>query len=202
MKKILLFMLLAFSFILVACEPKNDDGDKDNLEPTAQEVFEGKLKFLENNNYALEINILDHQALASTIVNLSFDGTTMKYVDGDYLAFYDNSGSKSKMYVKQGDSYQMTEANFKSSSLLYYGFKFEQFDANGTTAYIMKADQYKSLDAFIGLEDAVTSISNLQVRVDDTNLTQVIFDIMVGETIYLVTLTISNIGQVDLVLPA
>lgn len=200
MKKILLMILLSFTLVLVACTGDNE-GDKDN-EPTAQEIFDQKFEFLEANNYDLEIKIRDHQTLSDTVVQMSFDGTKIRYVDADYIAYYDNSGAKSKMYVKQGDEYVVSESNFKSSSLLYYGFEFDQFDANGDTMFIMKSDQYSTLDSFIGLEDGVTSISSLQVRVDENHLTQVIFDITVGETVYLVTLTISNIGQVSLVLPA
>ena len=81
--------------------------------------------------------------------------------------------------MKQGDEYVVSESNFKSSSLLFYGFEFDQFDANGDTMYILKSDQYNTLDTFIGLDDEVTSISSLQFRVDENHLTQVIFDITV-----------------------
>src|SRR5690554_260567 len=200
MKKILLMMLLAFSLILVACTPT--EGDEDNNEPTAQEVFEAKFQFLEDNNYELEIKVTDHQALDDTVVMMYFDGDIVKYEDGSYVVYYDNSGSQSKIYVKQGDTYAISDADFDEAGLLYYGFEFEQFSVNNATSYLMKQDQYDSLDTFIGLEGEVTGIDSLQVRVNDTHLTEVIFNIVVGETTYLVTLTISNVGQVDLVLPA
>ncbi|MFA7417345.1 MAG: hypothetical protein WCZ19_02290 [Acholeplasma sp.] len=200
MKKILLMMLLAFSLLLVACTPT--DGDKDNDEPTAQEIFEAKFQFLEDNNYELEIKVTDHQALDDTVVMMYFDGDIVKYEDGSYVAYYDNSESQSKIHVKQGDTYAISDADFDEDGLLYYGFEFEQFSVNNATSYLMKQDQYGSLDTFIGLEGEVTGINSLQVRVNDTHVTEVIFNIVVGETTYLVTLTISNVGQVNLVLPA
>src|SRR5690554_7745657 len=155
MKKILLMMLLAFSLILVACTP------------TAQEVFEAKFQFLEDNNYELEIKVTDHQALDDTVVMMYFDGDIVKYEDGSYVAYYDNSGSQSKIHVKQGDTYAISEADFDEAGLLYYGFEFEQFSVNNATSYLMKQDQYDSLDTFIGLEGdrKSTRLNSSHVRI-------------------------------------
>lgn len=205
MKKIMLIMLLIFALFLAACTPTVDDNDDDDdngeLEPTAQEIFEEKFEFLVENNYELEIKIRDHQTLKDTIVNMYFNGDIVQYVDADYIAYYDHSGSQSKMYVKQGETYAVSNVSSGPSGLLYYGFEFDHFTMNNDTSYIMKAEQHSSLDAFIALGDGVTSIDSLQIRVNDTHLTEVIFNVVVGETTYLVTMTISNVGQVELVLP-
>jgi len=205
MKKIMLIMLLVFALFLAACAPTVDDNDDDDdngeLEPTAQEIFEEKFEFLVDNNYELEIKIRDHQTLKDTIVMMYFDGNVVQYVDADYIAYYDHSGSQSKMYVKQGESYAVSNVSSGPAGLLYYGFEFAQFTKNNDTSYIMIAEQHSTLDSFIALGDGVSSIDSLQIRVNETHLTEVIFNVVVGETTYLITMTISNVGQVELVLP-
>lgn len=204
MKKLILMIILVFALLLAACTPTVDDDDDDDngeLEPTAQEIFEEKFEFLVENNYELEIKIRDHQTLKDTVVMMYFDGDVVQYVDADYIAYYDNSGTQSKMYVKQGDTYAVSNVSSGPSGLLYYGFEFAQFTKNNETSYIMIADQHSTLESFIALGDGVSSIDSLQIRVNETHLTEVIFNVVVGETTYLVTMTISNVGQVELVLP-
>lgn len=204
MKKILLTVIFALSLLLVGCLPANNgNGDgTDNPDEVAKTLFNERLQFLDENNFELEIKVKDHQALKETIVMMYFDGDVVKYIDGDYEAYYDNSGSKSKLYEKQGNTFVVSESNFKSSDLFFYGFEFEQFSVNNETSYIMKSDALASLDGFIGLHEAVDSIEVLQLRANENHIHEIIFDIVVNETTYLVTLTISNIGQVNLVLPA
>ena len=202
MKKMILLMLFVISLLLVGCTPATEEEEDDIvLEPTAQEIFEEKFEFLVENNYELEIKIRDHQTLKDTVVMMYFDGDVVQYVDADYIAYYDNSGTQSKMYVKQGDTYAVSNVSSGPSGLLYYGFEFAQFTKNNETSYIMIADQHSTLESFIALGDGVSSIDSLQIRVNETHLTEVIFNVVVGETTYLVTMTISNVGQVELVLP-
>lgn len=205
MKKILMSMMVIMLLFIAACatEPIDEDPiDEEPIEENPDEVsFNERMGFLEDNNFELEIKITDHQDLDDTIVMMYFDGTTIQYVDGSYEAYYDISSSQAKLYEKKGDTFEVKNVTFNQKGLLFYGFEFEMFSKINDNQFVLKQNQYENLDTFIALGDGITDINNLAIYFNEANLDRVVFDIHVGEVIYLVTLTIKEVGQVNLVLP-
>ncbi len=201
MKKYIGIMMMFLTVFLVACAPSNNEEPIIPIDE-AKVAFEERLLFLEDNNYDLEIVILDHSTLSETKAMMSFDGNVSKFVDGSYEAYYSVNGNTVTMLEKQGDEYISKSASSLESGLFYYGFEYEMFSKITDDKYVLKQSAYESLDSFKVFDDSVTSLSNVSIDFDASNLVKVTFDIMLNETTYLVTLNISNVGQVDLVLPA
>jgi len=204
MKKILMSMMVVMLLFMAACTPApvEEEPIEEPIEENPDEVsFNERMSFLEDNNFELEIKITDHQDLDDTIVMMYFDGTTIQYVDGSYEAYYDISAEQAKLYEKKGDTFEVKNINFNQSGLLFYGFEFDMFSKINVDQFVLKQNQYENLDSFIALGDGITDINNLAVYFNEANLDRIVFDIHVGEVIYLVTLTIKEVGQVNLVLP-
>lgn len=200
MKKFISLFTIGLVLLLIACTPV-DEGPIEEPVDELQVSFEEKFDFLDDNNYQLEIVILDHQTLFETKVQMSFDGNVSKYVDGSYEAYYSVTGENVTMLEKQGDTYISKASGKLESGLFYYGFEYEMFTKLTDQKYVFNQDAYASLDEFKLLNDEVDSFSNLSIDFDSSNLVKVTFDIILNEVPYLVTLNISNVGQVELVLP-
>ncbi|VEU82824.1 hypothetical protein [Acholeplasma hippikon] len=194
MKKVWYVLMLVLVVGLVACKKTKESVDENKV------AFENKMSFLAGaNNYAMEVSIYDYQTLDSTIVNMVFDGNKTKYQDGSYVAFYDHSGSKTKVYTQILGGFEVKEVAKKERDF-YYKFTYEMFtESNGS--YLLKYDQYDALESFSLIAGSDAKIENVQLDFNTNSLDKISFSITVDGTKYSVTLTISNVGQSSVQLP-
>lgn len=203
MKKIWYVLLFILAIGLVACnteKPIDEEKPPVVVVDEKKVAFENKTKFLsESNNYTMEISIKDYQTLESTEVMMVFDGQKSKYEDASYVAYYDHSGTRTKIYTQEFDSFKVTEVR-KTEKDFYYKFKYEMFsESNGS--YLLNYEEYKNLEKFSLLAGENTVIENVQIDFNETSIDKITFTVKIDGVRYDVSLTFSLVGQSSIQLP-
>lgn len=203
MKKLWYVLLFILAFGLVACNTdKPIEEEPPIVEPIDENkvAFENKTQFLNGaNNYTMEVSVYDFQTLDSTEVVMVFDGNKSMYQDASYVAYYDNSGSKTKIYTKELDSFKVTQVDKKEKDF-YYKFTYEMFTASNGS-YLLNYDQYDSLKSFSLLAGADVVIENVKLDFNDSHIDTILFTIKLDGVQYRVILTFSLVGQSSVQLP-
>lgn len=200
-------------YVFIRWYSENESEDFDFTKPITENVtihalwistslrLKQALAFLhEENNYTLTVAIKDLQMYTDTIVTFEYDGAISKFQDGDYIEYYDRSARKHYGYYPSSEGYVKKEIE-SSKNQFYYKFTEEMF-TYVNNMYILNNNQYGILDSFLSYSEGIT-ISNLSLTLNEEGaLNQIVFDAKVDTIKFVVTMTFSNIGEVNIALPA
>lgn len=196
MKKLVLTFILLLSLLLVAC------GEKEVVEPVDNEKisFENKMSFLnESNSYKLNIVIKDNDTFIETKIAIDFDGKKSMYVDEDYVVYYEDKDNKTIAYYQTTDGFEVVEEELSQKDF-YYNFKYEDF-INIGESYLLDSEKYSSINTFFGIEEGKMEVSSVVLKFNESGIDHIKFNIKIDGSIYLTTLTFSNIGTTQVTLP-
>ncbi len=213
MRKIIVLMLLSFSFILTACEkevviediPCTDqqievDGECVNL--TGQEI---QLRtVLENtadlSNYQFDVAIVEGENTVN--ISMLFADNMAAIQTANQTDYYlDNAGVCEHTRVMNNVILENSYDCFTNNNFLFYkAFDYTYFKVVDGK-YRLNDENYQTVEAFFQSAFPNSKLESFKMAANDTYLSEMIAELLIDGQTYLVTMTISNVDNVTIEIP-
>ena len=213
MKKIGFYLLFITLFVFSSCQnevtpiptPLECGDDEIIVDGTCQKVksdFEKTFDAMEGvSNYTLTVNI---QIVADIyVIILEVDDDKSSYETDGKKEFYEKTTSGCDRYYPVDDNYRKESLDCDAEGDSFNFFK--DFEASWfqlvSSKYFLKSEYNDEIATFFQEEFPESTVSNLELIVGDTYFESIIFDVAVGELMYRFTMTLSSVGETEVILP-
>ena len=162
------------------------------------DVFSGLDTF---NDYTLSIIVQNQMEIYDMTIEL--DGNKSSFEIDDNKEYYMNNNGVNERYFKQGDSYQKESLSepFSDDFLFFY-----QLDADMFTAvdgkYYLNIQSYDHIEAFFETEFPDCVVQNFELTIENEHISELAFDLIVGEINYRMVMNFSLIGETSITIPS
>ncbi len=204
-KYILVFLIVLGTITLSGCVEKtpacNDNESRiDGVCVVNRTEFETKLYNTANlDNVTIEWVVTLGEETSTSI--LKFDGQKSSVQAGNHTEFYETDGTTTYRYFQTENGYKRETVQLSGSTQpsFYENLKETDFTLM-ENRYLLNYGTYNDILGFVKSYDSEATFSNFELSVE-TYITQIKFDILVGNLVYKLTLNYSNHNQTTVEVP-
>lgn len=212
MKKIAYVLLLITLFVFASCQQEESTtitcADDEILVNGVCEKIDVKTDFEKTfdamedlDNYTLTVTIQQFASIYE--IEMKVDDDKSSFKTDNQTHFYQKNGTQVDHYFPVGEGYRKETVHQSSQGQTFHFFSdleaswFQEVSGK----YFLIADYNDNVAGFFQSEFPGSTVTSFELIVGDTHFSQMIFNVTVGEVVYQFTLTITAIGQTDVVLP-
>lgn len=204
-KYILVFLIVLGTIALSGCVEKtpaciDNESRIDGVCVVNRTEFETKLYNTANlDNVTIEWVVTLGEETSTSI--LKFDGQKSSVQAGNHTEFYETDGTTTYRYFQTENGYERETVQLSGSTQpsFYENLKETDFTLM-ENRYLLNYGTYNDILGFVKSYDSEATFSNFELSVE-TYITQIKFDILVGDLVYKLTLNYSNHNQTTVEVP-
>ncbi len=213
MKKLIVLMLLCFSFVLTACEKEGViedvpcteqqiEVDGECIDLTGQEIqLRTVLKnTAELTNYQFDVEVIEGENNLNII--MLFDDNKAAIQTANQIDYYlDDSGVCQHTTVMNNVIFENSYDCFTNNSFLFYkGFDYTYFRVVDGK-YNLNSENYQTVEAFFQNAFPNSTLESFKMATTGTLVSEMFAELLIDGQTYFVTMTISEVDNVTIEIP-
>lgn len=215
MRKILFVFAMIGAFALSACEKEIPPIDIPITCESYEELQNGVCVIVDAEAKLIidvfsELDTFDDYTLSIIVQNqmdlytmtIEFDDDKASFELDDNKEYYMNNNGVSEHYFKQGDSFQKETLSEPLSDdfLFFYNLSPDMFTSLDGK-YYLNIQSYDEIETFFELEFPGCTVQNFEMSIDNEHISELVFDLTVGDIDYHMVMTFSLVGETIVTIP-